>query len=291
MKNIPIQLLNSLKQSGRSTCFLVRITDDDGGVHGYTNLNRVVHFDDGDGVVTYRAKYEMNPQNIQNTSNLDVDNTELEGWFDEVVTKLVLAGKFANAKICVYRINYLHPEFGAEIVSYGTVGKVDFSENRQGKRKIEWKSYSDLLKDKLNDQYSLTCRNEFGDDRCGMPFVWDAGSIADIQDNRMRFQITGVTRPDYYYNFGVVEFLDGDNATYWMEIEDWTADGWLTLTFVTPFALTLGTAVRLRRDCDKLHATCVAYGNVINMNAEHLTPTENQSVMVPGAYIRSSNAL
>lgn len=291
MKRIPIQLLQSYKKSGRSTAFLIRIQDNDNEVHGYTTLNRIVHFDDGGGVVTYHARNEMNPQNIQNTSDLDVDNTELHGWFDDVTTNLLLAGKFSNAKITVYRINYLHQEYGAEIVSFGTVGKVDYSQDREGKRKIEWKGFTDLLKDKKCDQFSLTCRNDFGDDKCGMPFVWEAATIGSIEDNRMRFQVTGITRPDYYYSFGVMEFLDGPNATAYMEIENWTADGWITLTFVTPFALTNGTAVRLRRDCDKLHATCIAYGNVINMNAEHLTPTENQSVMVPGAYIRSSNAL
>ena len=291
MKQIPIQLLTSLQKTGRSMCFLVKIVDDKGGVHGFTTLNRNVRFDDGDGEVNYIARYELNPQNIQNSSNLDPDNTELHGWFDQPLTNLILAGLFANAQISIYRINYLHKEYGAEIVSFGTVGRIDYSNDREGKRKIEWKGFSDLLKEKRCDVYSITCRNQFGDENCGMPLVWETTTITEIIDNRMRFRVGGISRPTHYYSFGVIEFLGGPNATAWMEIEEWTSDGWITLTFVTPFAFQVGTAVRLRRDCDKRHATCLSYGNVINMDAEHLTPTEDQSLMVPGAYIRSSNAL
>lgn len=291
MKQIPIQLQNSYKKPGRSTCFLIRIKDDEGGLHGFTNLNRRVRFDDGDGVVTYSARHELAPQNIEFTSDLETDNTELQGWFDDSLTQLILAGKFANAECIIYRVNYLRLEYGAEIVSYGSVGKIDYSVNRQGKRKIEWKSYVDLLKDKRNDVWSLTCRNKFGDHKCTMPFVWNTSTITEIEDNRMRFRVSGISQPDNYYTFGVVEFLSGPNNTAWMEIEEWTSDGWITLSFVTPFALSVGTAVRLRRDCDKRFESCFGYGNVANMNAEHLTPVENQSLMVPGAYIKSKNAV
>lgn len=291
MKEIPLQLLECYQKSGRSTAFLIRIVDDEGGVHGFTTLDKKLKFDDGAGEIWYSARQELYPQNIQNTSNMEVDNTELHGWFDDVLETLILAGKFAYAEITVYRVAYLKLQYGAEVVAFGTVGEIDYSADKGGKRKIGWRGFTDLLKDKRNPQYSITCRNQFGDDRCGMPLVWEAGTITEIIDNRMRFRVPGIVRPLDYFTLGVLEFVDGDNATATLEIESWTADGWVDLTFVTPFAVTIGTAVRLRQDCDKLAPTCIAYGNIINMNAEHLTPTENQSLMVPGAYIKSQNAL
>lgn len=291
MKLIPIALLDSLNKPGRSVCFLVRIECVTGEVFGFTNLNRVVRFDDGDGLVVYRAKHELSPMNVQFTADLEVDNTELQGWFDESMTELVLAGKFNNAKTTVYRINYLHPEYGAEVVSHGTIGKVEYSISREGRRKVDWRGYTDVLKDKKSDQFSLTCRNQFGDSNCGMPYVWQTGTIVAVDDNRQRFQVSGISQPTGHFDLGVVEFMSGQNLGYWMEIESWSSDGWLDMSFVSPFVIAGGVVVRLRQDCDKRHSTCVAYGNAVNMNAEHLTPVQDQSIMFPGAYVKNVNAL
>lgn len=291
MKQIPIQLLDSMKRGGRSTTFLIRIVDDENNVHGFTNLDARIRFDDGLGEVVYRPTQELYPQNIQNTSDMEVDNTELHGWFDETMEKLVLAGKFANAEISIYRVAYLNVQYGHEVVAFGTVGKIDYSADRDGKRKVEWRGFSDYLRDKKNDQYSLTCRNVFGDERCGMPFVWESAVISSVDDARTRFTVSGLSQPNHYYTFGLVEFLEGPNTGATLEIEEWRSDGRIVLSFVTPYPIENGINVRIRRDCDKLHATCVAYGNIVNMNAEHLTPTQDQSLMVPGAYIKSQNAL
>lgn len=291
MKQIPIQLLDTFQKKGRSTTFLVRIVDDENTVHGFTNLDARISFDDGLGEVIYLPTQELYPQNIQNTSDMEVDNTELHGWFDKSMEQLVLAGKFANAEITVYRIAYLAKQYGHEVVAFGTIGQIDYSADRSGKRKVEWRGFSDYLKDKRNDQYSLTCRNIFGDERCGMPFVWESTIISSVNDARSRFTVEGLSRPDHYYTFGLVEFLEGPNEGATLEIEEWSSDGRIVLSFVTPYPITERLSVRIRRDCDKLHATCVAYGNIVNMNAEHLTPTQDQSLMVPGAYIKSQNAL
>lgn len=288
---IPIQLLSSFKKAGRSTCFLVKIVETTGEATGYSTLDANVHFNDGAHDLVYVPDQELRPQNIENTCDMEVDNTELVGWFKEAVEQKVLAGKFNSAEITLYRVSYLNLGFGAEVVAYGYVGRIQYSAAKNGKRKIEYRGLTQLLKSKRNDVWSTTCIVPFGGDDCGMPFVWEAGTISDVEDNFLRFQISGVTAIDGFFDLGVVIFDDGDNATYDMEVESWTADGWVTLSFVTPFAITNGTAVRIRQDCDKTEASCKAYGNIINMRAEHLTPVQDQALMVPGAYIKSQNAL
>lgn len=291
MKKIPILLLDSYLKPGRSTAFLVRIRDNSGVVWGFTSLDKRIVFDDGYGSVTYSPSQEMFPQNIQNTADMASDNTELHGWFNQSMEESVLAGKFANAEITLYRVQYLNLTHGCEVVAYGSVGTIDYSADKNGLRKIEWKGYSDVLKEKQNDQYSLTCRNRFGDDRCGKPFVWENATVGTVVDNRSRFFVTGLTRPDDYFTLGVIEFLDGPNAGAQLEIEQWTTDGRAVLSFVTPYAINTGDSIRLRQDCMKREADCLAYNNIVNMSAEHLTPTQDQSLMVPGAYTKSANAL
>ena len=291
MKNIPIQLLDAMQKPGRSMCFLVKIVERDGSASGYASVDFRVPFNDGVHDLIYDPDQELRPQNILNTSDMEVDNTELVGWFKEAVEKKVLAGKFNSAEITIYRVSYLNLARGAEVIGYGLAGKIDYSASRDGKRKIEFRSLTQLLKQKKNDLYSLTCRLEFGSDECGMPLQWHSGTVEEVQDNHMRFKVDGVSQPSGFFELGLVSFEDGPNATFTMEIESWSSDGWVTLSFVTPYEITPGTAVRLRRDCNKSFEACKAYGNVPNMQAEHLTPIQDQALMVPGAYIKSNNAL
>lgn len=288
---IPVQLLSSLKRPGRSTCFLVKVVDNDQVAYGFTTTDTIVNFDDGYHSVGYKPNQEMRPMNIQSSSDMDVDNTELEGWFGPEIEQLVLAGKFSRAEITIYRVSYLRLSYGAEVVAFGTIGEIEFSTNAQGKRKIEYRGFAQLLKQHVNDLYSLTCRVPFGGPECGMPLVWENATVTTVEDNYLRFQVSGIARPDDYFTLGVVEFTSGDNNTAQLEIESWTSDGWITLSFPTPYTIPVGATLRIRQDCDKTETACKAYGNIINMRAEHLTPTQDQSLMVPGAYIKSQNAL
>ena len=292
MKQIPFQLLTTLQKPGRSTCFCCKVVSRDGTVViGFTNLDDVVRFNDGTHLVEYDPTQAMVPQNIQSTSDLDPDNTELHGWFNDQVKAALMSGVLQSGEITIYRVSYLKLNEGAEVVAYGTLGKVDFMANSNGSRKIELLGLDNLIENATCDPTSVTCRNDFGDDLCGMPLVWEAGVVAAVEDPLFRFQVSGVARPDDWFNLGVVMFDDGENATVDLEIESWTSDGWITLSFAPPNNILTGVALRLRQDCDKTFTSCKNYNNVRNMNAEHLMPVSDTSLMVPGAYIKSNNAL
>lgn len=291
MKQIPAILLNTFKQSGKATCFLVKVVDDDNEVHGFCTLDRIVRFDDGFGLVVYDPDQELRPMNIQASADMQVDNTELEGWFSEYVEQKVLAGMFNSAEITIYRVSYLLTEYGAEVIGYGHIGEIEYATNKQGKRKLEYRSLTAQLKSTVNPVFSTTCRNDFGDDRCKKPFVWEAGTIGPVEDQFLRFQLLGVAQPDGWFDLGVIEYLDGPNAGKTLEVESWTADGWLTLSHVPPYAMNTDDTLRIRQDCPKTEQACLDYNNIFNMAAEHLTPVADQSLMVPGAYIKSQNAL
>lgn len=293
MKQIPALLLESYKQPTRSTCFFIKIVSkvDPTKVYPFTSHDAAKKFNDGQHDLWYRPSNTMFPQNLQSSSDMDVDNTELHGWFDDVVAQAVDVGLIGGAEVTIYRVNYLHLEYGAEVVSHGVVGRIEFAAGKQGTRKIEFKGLEHKLKTKKNDMYSLTCRHDFGDDDCGMPFVWHVGEIVEVDNQYLRFRVSGVAQPDDYFNLGVVRFTDGDNANAELEIEEWDADGWIKLSFVTPYPMLVGVGVMPRRDCIKTDAACIEYGNIIRMGAEHLTPVQDQSIMVPGAYVKSNNAL
>lgn len=292
--NIPILLLDSLAKPGKSTCFLIKIksllTD---ATYCFSNLDATIRFDDGYGELLYRANNVLNPQNIQSSWDIsDSDNTELHGWFDDIVAQAVTAGLLGSAEISIYRVLYNHLNYGHEIVGFGTVGKAEFSANKDGSRKIEFRGLTDFLKRKVSPVYSLTCRNDFGDKICGKPFVWESATIDEISNNLMAFKVTGLARPSGYFNFGVVKFVDGANANVEMEVETWDDEGNVKLSFLAPYGIAKDVQVMFRQDCDKFDTTCIDdYNNIVNFNGEHLTPVQDQSLMVPGAYIKSNNAI
>lgn len=290
--DIPILLLDSLEKSGRDWCFLMKIVSRQTGVvYPFTSLDAAMKFNDGYHDVWYMPSQSMYPQNMQFSSSMEVDNTELHGWFDSVVEQAMNAGLFGSAECTIYRVNWQHPEYGAEVVHYGVAGRIEFTANAQAERKIELRGLDHFLKTKKNDLWSLTCRNTYGDDRCGMALEWENATIAEVDNPFFRFRVSGLARPDNFFNFGVVLFNAGENSGAELEVETWDDDGWVKLSFVTPYPILPTLAVKLRTDCDKLAATCKAKGNIINMAAEHLTPVQDQSIMVPGAYIKSQNAL
>lgn len=292
MKTIPAQLVDAYQKPGRSTCFCVKLVSQDGStVVGFTDLDDVVTFNDSYHTVSYDPTQFMQVQNIQATSNLDVDNTELHGWFNDVVKAALMSGVLQSAEVTVYRVAYLRVGAGVEVIAYGVLGTVDYSAGKDGSRKVEFLSLDSLIDRASCDLTSVTCRNDFGDDICGKPFVWEAGTVAEVDDALLRFKVSGISQASGWFDLGVVIFDSGDNATVTVEIESWTSDGWVVLSFPPPNDIAVSVSVRLRQDCDKTFAACKAYNNVARMNAEHLMPVSDTSLMVPGAYIKTNNAL
>lgn len=293
MKNIPFQLQTLYERQTRGTCFLIKIVSQDGRrVFPFTSLDAAIRYNDGDHDLLYRPTQALLPQNMQFTSEMEADNTELHGWFNSVVKAAMLSGSLHSAEITILRVAFYHVGAGHENVAYGRLGKVEYAANRQGKRKIEFLGLDHILEQASNPLYSHTCRWDYGDDNCGMPLDWHDGVVDEVAVGypRTRFKVSGITAADDFFNLGVALFTDGDNETADPEIDSWTSDGWVFLGWPAPANIEVGAAVRLRKDCDKTPTTCKAYGNIRNIGSEHLLPSQESAIMVPGAYIKSSNA-
>lgn len=292
MKKIPTPLVLTLGKPGTSTCFLVKIVSkSDGSAYGFTTLDANVRFNDQRHDLVYSATQELRPQNIQQEGTFETDNTQLAGWFDTALENLILAGNFDSGEVTIYRVAYLNLAAGAEVIAFGVMGEVDFSADNNGRRSVEFRGLTQLLQVHIVPLYSLTCRADFGDANCTMPFIWTPGTISAVADNPYTtFTISGVSEPDDFYVLGVINFLTGPNAGADLEIESWSSGGNVVLSFLAPYPVSVGDMVRIRQDCDKTATACKNYGNIINMRAEHLTPVQDKAVMVPGAYIKSTGA-
>ncbi|WP_396615442.1 DUF2163 domain-containing protein [Lysobacter soli] len=291
MKNIPIKLRDHLGQDATSWCLLMKVTCKgvwDGLVLGFTSLDASVTYNDGSGPVTYRADNGFTPKRFQASADMDVDNTELQGWVSNIgVTEdQIRAGLFDYADVVVYRVNYLRLGDGHEIVMAGTCGETKFSENGW---RTEFRSLTQQARQPISNPFSTTCRAQYGDAKCQKPFVWHAARVSGVgADPRRMFTSSGLTQPEGFFRVSVVQVLTGANAGE--EMEAYVAGGVVLLALPLSSPLAITDQFRIRQDCDKTFEMCRdVHDNVLNNRSEHLARTD-PSVLVPGAHIKKVDA-
>jgi uncharacterized phage protein (TIGR02218 family) len=293
MKRIPLQLQTHLREPATTWCFLLRVACVgrwDGVVFGFTTLDVDLSYDDGAGLISYRAENGFKPERIQSAADFSVDNTDLMGWVaaSGITVEEVAAGLLDYAEVTVYRVNYMDLIQGHEVVMFGTCGQTKCHGNAWV---TEYRSLMQQARQTISTVYSLTCRAGYGDERCGMPFVWtDSVVSAGWDDPNRVFVANGLAGDSGFYDLGVIQWLSGSNAGLESEVFSFEAGGLIRLALPAGFDIEAGDTFRIRQDCDKAFATCKAKGNVLNFRGEHLTPVSDTSLSVPGAYVRSVDA-
>lgn len=293
MKNIPIALRNDLAQDMTSWCFLLLVLCKDGTVLGFTNLDTDLTYDAGGGPVVYRADNGFTPSRLQMTADAQVDNAEFEGWVQNtgITEQQIRAGLFDFARVRGYRVNYMEPSHGQEILLRGTLGETRFNETGWV---TEFRSLTQQLMQDVSARYSLTCRAKFGSTYaeekypCTKPFTWVSGTVTDVDpiEPLRVFTDSGLAQPDGHFRYGVLHWTSGDNAGQSVEVET-NASGEVQLVFDLPYPIQDGDGFDIRQDCDKTFDYCrTVHDNHLFFRGEHLIRlADAANVMVPGANI------
>jgi|GEM_PF-929873 len=281
MKRIPIQLQTHLQQPATTWCFLLRVQCKEGTVLGFTTLDSDITYNDGAGSLHYRAANGLAPQRLQTDSNFSVDNTDFGGVVTDtgITAQHILSGLLDYAQVALYRVNYLDLSQGHEIVMVGTCGQTQVHGNQF---RCEFRSLMQQARQSISRVYSLSCRADYGDARCGLPFQWHHAQVSAVdEDNRRRVFVSSdlnqFAAPGLF-NLGIIHWLSGANTGQETEIETHLENGRLVLSFPVGFPIKIGDQFRIRQDCDKTIETCRARHNSINFRGEHLTPIADTSV-------------
>src|SRR5690606_15750720 len=128
-------------------CLLVKVRcvgAFDGTVLGFTSLDAPLKYDDGAGEITYAPDYGFDPSAIEATNTTAIDNAEAIGFLlDEAITyEMVRAGLFNYAEVTAYRVDYMAPGKGHELVFSGTCGETTFTDNSW---KVEFRGIAQRL--------------------------------------------------------------------------------------------------------------------------------------------------
>lgn len=253
MKTISSGLMAHKRLPSTTLCRLMLVKCKDATVFGFTDLDIDVIYDDGNGAVTYEASRGFTPSAIQLDGGLTVQNADLTGIIATLDTGIdkdtIRSGKLDGALVKIYQVNYTDLTQGHEWLGYGNLGQVTYQD---GEYIAEFRSRSQILKQvNVCELYSLTCRAQYGDARCGKALAWVAGTVtAQGGDTISGFADASLTQPDGYFVPGIVEFLTGQNAGRSIEVTGF-AGGFVSLLLPVYYPIIVGDTYRIRIDCNK----------------------------------------
>lgn len=104
-------------------------------------------------------------------------------------------------------------------------------------------------------------------------------------DNFYTFYSTDLTDyQDDYFNWGIIEFLDGGNVNRRLEVDDFeSATGKITVKLPFPFTMEVGDTFRILAGCDKSRGVCYAtFDNILNFRGEPDIPGTDRYFKVAG---------
>lgn len=287
MKTISTELQAHKAQQATTLCKLMRLQRTDGTVTGFTDLDVDVAYNDGDGPVVYDASQGMLPSTIAMQGGLSVENAEITGLLANLDTGInpqdVRAGLYDYAKLRIYLVNYEDLSMGHEWLGAGSLGECTIQD---GQVISEYRGLAQPLQQDVCQLYSLTCRAQYGDSRCGATLDWTTGTVtAQGTDPTTQF-LTDVAVEDGYYVPGAIQFLTGKNAPRTLEVIDFTGSE-VSLLLPLYYPPEVGDTFQIRIDCPKTQAGCTDARRArwpLFFRGEPLIPVaDSQAIQTPGA--------
>lgn len=142
----------------------LEITRNDGVILRMTEFNRDLVV----GGLVYKAGATFNMSAVKSSSDLSVDNTTLDiGIDDTVLTKSDFEKDLLKrATVYLFAVNWQAPDDGSIDTKRGWIGDVTLRDENWVT--IAIRGLTQALQRNILEQYSPTCRADFGDKRCGM---------------------------------------------------------------------------------------------------------------------------
>lgn len=176
MKTIPAGLQTALDSGALALATCVKITTQGGNVLAFTDWQTDLLV----SAVTYTSLGGYTAQAIATTSELNVDNVDLIGYFDAAGITLasIRAGALDNAAVEKFRVNPRATTDGIIKLAAGTLGRVDAGDLDY---KLELRGLMQGLQQPIGEVISARCRAELFDARCKVledPGAWQASTAA-----------------------------------------------------------------------------------------------------------------
>lgn len=262
---------------------MLRLDLRDGTSVGFTDHDRDLTFNLGDGAIVYQAGTGILTSDIAMSAGLDTDNYEVTGPLADVVTlPAVLGGRFDRARARLFEVNWNSLASGAIRLLAGSVssGRVE-----GGRFIAEVRSDVDRLNQVVGRVITNNCDADYGDARCKKVRESTVGTVTAVTD-AMRFTVSySGSYADDYFNGGTVQALTGDLAgTAEIEIFNWSESGATELFVPLASDPEIGDTFTIYRGCGKSRADCMERDNILNFRGFPEVPGSDQVLRaaIPG---------
>ena len=282
MKPISSNLASHIAGEVTTLASCWKLTLRNGTVRGFTDHSEDIIF----ASVLYKAATGFSPTAVKTTSNLAVDNMDVEGMLDssEITEADLLAGIYDFAEIEIFKVNYADLTQGSLPLRRGHLGEV--SHNKQ-RFVAEVRGLTQSLSQTMGELYSPACRANLGDGRCKLNIASFTRSVTvtGLTDNQ-NFVASGLTEDAGFFTFGKITFTSGANNGLSMEVKEYTT-GNIILVFPMPYDVTVSDGFDIEAGCDKSFQTCVnRFDNSINFRGEPHVPGLDKMLETSGTFGR-----
>lgn len=278
MRTVAAELLAHLRGEVSTLAICWTIEKGNGEVIRSTDHDRDIEITSGRYAGLYRSASNITASDVRSTSDLSVDNMEVDGaiqdeWeIPDITVAEIEAGLLDNAPVEVFGVNYNSPDDGQLIERRGYLGIP--SRDSDGRYKMEVRGMTQRLSQSIGWTYSERCNVvEFGDIRCGFNLAAATReAVVTAVTSRRRFDIE-ITAGDpapipTYFDGAKLTFTSGANEDFFREVKRAAIVG-STLSITTweefPADPVIGDTLNLPPACDRRMSTCRdVHNNLLN---------------------------
>lgn len=281
MKTIPSAFQTHLDTGQTTLATLWKVTRTDGTVLGFTDHDSDLVVDS----ITYQAATGYTRTALQSTSDLAVDNLDLEGLISSgaVTEDDLRAGKYQGAEVLINLVNYNDIAAGTVILRRGWIGQITL---RDGIYVAELRGLTDKLQQTIGRVYGRDCDADLGDARCGvnmsLPEHNETGTVATVTSDSAFYD---AARTETKWTAGKLTWTSGDNNGVSVEVKKADGAGNIELWLAMPKAISIGDTYAIQAGCQKRRVEdCITlYNNAINFRGFDTIPGTDYLANYPNA--------
>ncbi len=281
MRTISVDLKTELASVSPRIARLVRITQKNGTVFGFTDHDMPLLIDG----VTHNPAPGLNAIKYTTTADAEVSTQNITaGWVD-VPEENLRGGLVDDATIEAAWCAWANPGAGQLVTFEGKLGEISWND---GGFEAQIVSFMKQLERNVGWTYTANCRHELygqpGPGKVGACTVDPAlytftGTVGTIILPKWKFEFSGAAtgKGDGYFSGGIITFTSGLNNGFGVEIKTHSVVGGVE-TFVlfipVAFQFPVGTTFSIKAGCDKTAATCKnKFNNIIHHGGfPHINP-------------------
>ena len=268
MKNLSPELKSHIESEVTTLVTCWRISLADNTTIALTDHTANVTYNE----ITYIASTSFIASANESNSSLSVDNIEIESILnsDSISQQDIINGKYDNAQVEIFVLNYNNTSQGIIQLRVGTIGRIIIKNDTFV---AEIRGLKDKMLQNIGEIYSPLCRANFCDKRCKLnkSNFTTTHSVSSVL-SRSKFIDDSIMNNDGSYDYGMITFISGKNESISRSIRHHIGQ---TLITTTPFPheIQIGDNYTLLEGCNKMFDTCSKrFQNAFNFRGEPNIP-------------------